>query len=245
MLMYRANFFSNLISTLGWGLFQVLSIFLFTNKVQSVYGWSKNELIILVIVYSIFIGIFHTFFSRNFQRFSQLIDSGQLDMLLLKPLDSQFLVSFWVVNYANLVRVILAFILLLYIMIAWMKMPLTVLDVIGFLVITFLGNCLLYTIWFTVCTLMIWFPRMHNLVDLMYDVSSIARFPQETVKHAAISLFLFVFPLTLIVTTPTKVLVHKAFTGDVFGMIICGIVLVFVSRLFWKFSLRYYTSASG
>lgn len=68
-LAYRVGFINNLIASIGWGLFQILMIYLLTAKVKSIYGWSREGLILLSAVFNIFVGIFHAVFSRNFGRF--------------------------------------------------------------------------------------------------------------------------------------------------------------------------------
>src|SRR3989344_7547774 len=91
LLAYRGNFLNSLISSLVWGAFSIVSILLLTAKTKSVFGWTREEIILLTCSYSMLIGIFHLVFSRNFEYFSRIMDLGQLDTFLLKPLDSQFL----------------------------------------------------------------------------------------------------------------------------------------------------------
>ena len=56
----------------------------------------------------IVVGIFHMFFSINMRRLSRIIRWGELDLILTKPLDSQFAVSFWLIDYTMILRIIMA-----------------------------------------------------------------------------------------------------------------------------------------
>jgi ABC-2 type transport system permease protein len=64
-------------------------------------------------------------------------------------------------------------------------------------------------------------------------------------KGASIFLFFALFPLTLVVVTPIKVLLQKASVNDIVWLVVCAISLFIISRKFWQFALRSYTSASG
>lgn len=106
LLAYRANFINSLISSIVWSIFHIMSIYLLTSRTSSVYGWNRSELIMLSGMYLTLSGLFHLLFSINFDRFSKAIDYGQIDIILLKPLDSQFMMSCWYINYASIFRVI-------------------------------------------------------------------------------------------------------------------------------------------
>lgn len=241
---YRTNFLNNIISTLVWGFFSIISIYFLTGGSRSIFGWSRNELLLLTGAHGVMIGIFHAFFSRNFNRFSRIIHYGQLDEILLKPMDSQFLISLWIFNYTNLVRSVIGFIFLLYVSnIA--HYVITLITIINFMILLCIGLLLLYSIWFIVSTLIIWFTQLSNLVEALYTISGMARFPTDMYRGLANYIFVFILPITLVVTAPTKALLQRALMGDILELIVYAVGLLIFSRFFWKFALRYYTSASG
>jgi ABC-2 type transport system permease protein len=244
LLTYRANFINGLVSTLGWAVFQMIWVLLLTYRTQSVYGWSRNELIILAASYVFVIAIFHFFFSRNFERLSRIIDRGQLDSLLLKPVDSQFLVSCWIIRFTNFFRVLFGA-GLLYFLLNKMQIQVSWLNVIGFCVLTFFGLTLLYSLWFIVSTLLIWFPQLNNLIDFLYTINGMARYPSEMIYKMPLYFIIIALPFAITVVTPTKILFNKALNGDVLGLVILSAALFYLSRKFWQFALRYYTSVGS
>lgn len=241
---YRVNFINSLIGGVIWGIFTISSILLLTGNSRSIYGWSRTELLLFTGSHSIIIGVFHTIFSRNFQRFSEIIHLGQLDSILLKPVDSQFLLSLWIVNYVNITRSIMGFIFTLYIALH-AHYTITLSGIFNYCILLCIGLLLLYSIWFIILTFIIWATSLSNLVDLLYTTSGMARFPTDMYKGIVPYVFLFILPITLVVTTPTKMLLHRALAGDFFLLLFFTILLFTVSRFFWKFALRFYTSASG
>lgn len=244
LFIYKANLINSIISTIVWGAMSYLSIFLLTSKAHTVYGWSQNELLLLTALYNIIIGTFHTIFSRNFERFSRIIDHAEIDTLLVKPVDSQFLVSFWWFNYTGIVRIVTGIIFVI-ILSQWIHLNMSLINFIYFFILSFIGLVLMYSVWFIFSTLIIWYPRLSNLVDVLYQVNGVTRYPQEIFRNAGVFIVFFLFPLTLIITLPTKLLLGKINLPDVLFLLLFTSILFLISRIFWKFALRSYTSASG
>ncbi|MBI3385690.1 ABC-2 family transporter protein [Candidatus Gottesmanbacteria bacterium] len=240
---YRSNFVNGLLSAIAWGLFSIFSIVFLTSQTPSVFGWKREEILLLTAVYSSLTGIFHTFLSPNFERLAQITHFGQLDRILLLPVDSQFSVSVWEINYTRLIRILIGAILFV-LLLPSLKLQISVAGFAIFFILFLIGLILQYTIWFMVSTLTIWFTRLSNLTELMYSVTGMARYPREMFKQLADYVFVFLLPITLIIITPVKVLFQKASASDVFVLLTVTAGLFYLSRRFWKFALRYYGSAS-
>jgi ABC-2 type transport system permease protein len=242
---HKADFISGLFASLMWGIFSVLVVFILTSKSSSVFGWSRAELFVLTGVFNILIGgITRTFFSGNFDRFSHIVQLGELDGLLLKPLSSQFSLSFWYINYANAIRILFA-VIYTAIALSFSHIPLTFMSTLLFLVLLLFGAMLMYAFWYIVMTFVIWFPDLYNLTELLYTTDNITRYPPQVLWTMRIAFFFIFFPLTLSVSVPTKVLLHTATVTDVVLLIGVALGLLLFSKFFWNFALRYYTSASA
>ncbi|MFZ5844841.1 MAG: ABC transporter permease [Patescibacteria group bacterium] len=241
---YRANFINSVISSLAWGFFSLYSIVVLTSRVNSAYGWRREELLFLNGMYGIIVGIFHMFLSINMRRFSRVIHHGELDFILAKPIDPQFAMSLWLVDYTMILRIIMAFLYATWIATQF-HLGLSFAHLILMGVFSLASLLLLYSLWFAVLTILIWFTNLTNLVVLMFSFESLARFPREMSWQLA-SYFLFiVFPLTLVVNTPARAYLGRLEGWE--GLVLIGIAsgLFILARTFWRFALRYYTSASS
>lgn len=241
---FRAYAINSIVSTVGWGAFQFIWIQLLTAQTKSAFGWSKDELVILAILYIVIIGIFHFLFTRNFDRFSTIIDRGELDFLLLKPVDSQFMATCFFLNFSNLLRSALG-IGLLIVYVNYRHIMITAVGVAGFVVFALFGIMLLYSLWLFYSTILIWFPRLTNIIDFLYTINGIARYPVEMIMELRNFLILFLLPFAITIATPAKVLVRGALEGEVWGLLAISIAMFAFTRSLWKFALRHYTSASS
>jgi len=71
------------------------------------------------------------------------------------------------------------------------------------------------------------------------------RYPVEMVRELRNFVLFFLLPFSLTVATPLKVFLRSALDGDVLLLVVISLVLFAASRMFWKFALRHYTSASS
>lgn len=244
LLAYRLNFFNSTLSSAAWAVFSVASILILTSRTQNIFGWTREDIILLTACYSLAIGIFHGIFSWNFHRIGEVIFSGDLDQILLKPVDSQFSLSLWLVNYSALVRVLLGVGLIFY-LVSFIGYSVSLIGFITFFLFLLAGIITLYGIWLIVCSLLIWIPEASNIVDLMYSVSGLSRFPPEMYSRLSGFLFSILIPLMFILVVPVKILTGKPELNEVITLIIVTIGSFLISRYFWKFALRHYTSAGG
>src|SRR5262245_60191464 len=93
---FRANFIIESISSLSWMAmnlgFYVL-IFQYTNQIGHNTGWGKYQFFVFLSTTLFVNSLVQTFFMPNCEEFSEMIRTGGLDFALLKPIDTQFLIS--------------------------------------------------------------------------------------------------------------------------------------------------------
>lgn len=241
---FRANFVNSLIGSTVWGSFHFITVVLLTSRTKQILSWPREDVILLTAGFSIFWGIFHVFFSRNFERMSDMIDRGQLDSVLLKPVDSQFLISVFIINFVAVFRILMGIVAVIYIVNVY-HLKITIASVMGYALLMVFGMILIYSIWYLVLTLTIWFARLSNLVDLLFHISGVMRYPPDIFRVLNEFMILFLLPILLIISAPTKFLLLKGVPLEIGYLIGFSIIFFLFSRWFWKFALRHYTSASG
>lgn len=244
LMIYRANLINNFFSSLTWALLILTSMVLITARTTEVFGWRREQILILTGIFSAGIGVFHMLFSNNFGNLARIVNLGQLDSVLTKPIDTQFLVSLSDINFVQISRIIIGFLFSAYI-ISSSKMSVSLFSLVSTVMLLLIGLTLLYSIWMMVMTLTIWFTRLSNLVELMFNVTGMARYPREMFAGASRVIAITVLPLTLVMIVPTKTLLQRATLLDIGSLLFTTGIFFFLSRKFWQFALKYYTSASS
>lgn len=242
---YRANFYNSLISSVIWGVFNITVIYLLTAKTATLGSWTRDEMLLLAAAYALFTSIFHMFFAKNFEEFYEIIDKGKLDTILLKPVNSQFMMTMKHIRYAHIIRFFLSLALMFYLLYVRMEYYPSAWQYAGFFVVLLLGVTVIYSIWFMVATIIIWNTRLSNVIELLYNTTSVSRYPQDIFRELSILLFFVVFPFTLVINAPVKLLVGRDYLEDLIWIIVLSIVFFYAAQRFWKYALKSYSSASS
>ncbi len=244
LITYRVNFVNNVIGSVGWGAMSLLTLILLTARVTNAYGWKREELLLFNGIYGVIIGVFHMFISNNMGRLSRVIHMGELDGILVKPIDSQFAVSLWWVNFATVFRILMAAAFTVYI-ISVLHIRITGVQVLTFFLLSIASLVLLYSLWFIVLTNLMWLTNLSNLVLFMYSFESMARFPKEMLAQLTGFVFYAVFPLAIVINTPARALLGRISVTDSIWLVVLAAGLWCIARSFWRYALRHYGSASS
>lgn len=244
LLTYRLHFFVHTLDSISWGFLGVVNMFIITSKISSAYGWPKNELILLASLYPIFTAIFYTLFSNNIGVIPEIVNRGELDSFIIKPIDSQFHVSIIRMDMVQIIRMIVAFFFILFI-INTFHIHITIPSLTLSLFLMVLGIMLMYSLWFGVITISIWFTTLSNLKDLLYFTNGISRYPSEMFYKKGNIFISGLAIFTLALSIPLKTLYGKFNFLEICILTSLSLGFFFFSRWFWKFALRYYVSASS
>ncbi|KRP32162.1 MAG: hypothetical protein ABS33_07075 [Verrucomicrobia subdivision 6 bacterium BACL9 MAG-120924-bin69] len=92
-LAFRANFFVWVIVELSWFVLQLAFVDVVYQHVDSIAGWSRPQMIVLVATNQLIQQIFTAFLMPGLVKLPELVRDGKLDFVLLKPAPPQFLIS--------------------------------------------------------------------------------------------------------------------------------------------------------
>lgn len=243
-LIYKGHFMAETVSSITWGAISIITILLLTEHVPVVFGWTRAELILLSVMINIIYGILRILFDINFWSFSRIILTGTLDSVLLKPVDSQFHMSLWFIDFGGILRLLIAIVLTIYLLFVF-HFSVSITSILFAIALCIAGVTMLYSITYIFLTTTIWYPNLSNLMNLVNNIIGASRYPKEMYANLTAPLFFFLLPIILIISTPTKALLQKPTLNDSLLLILFTIIFFGISRVFWKFALRFYTSASG
>ena len=103
----------------------------------------------------------------------------------------------------------------------------------------------LYAMWFVLATTSIWFVKIYNATEVLKGLLDAGRFPISAFAPAHRFVFTFIVPIAFLTTVPAESLLGRAGYPVIFASFAIACVLFIVSRRFWFFALRFYTSASS
>lgn len=244
MLEYRGDFFFWGFISVMWTSFNFFFTNLLVSSTGSLAGWSRDEMFVLMSVFTIYDAFTWSFFYFNMQRYMTKVFTGELDMFLVKPVDAQFMLSVEHNNYNNIFRLSIGVVMLIVSLLR-LHQPLSVLSVLLFLILFLLGFVITYSIWFMIATLSFWVERLNNLNDILPSLRRLSQLPRGMYTGVSSFLFCVILPVVLVTSVPAETLVHKASLVWSLYFVIFSFVMFIVSRQFFFYSIKKYSGAGG
>lgn len=170
------------------------------------------------------------------------VQQGTLDFVLLKPISSQFWLSMRTVSPWGLPDLIFGCILIGY---AGTQLGIESSAYALSAVPLLFGLLSLYSLWFMLGATSIWFVKIYNVTEVLRGLLEAGRYPMAAYPIAYRFFFTFVIPVAFLTTVPAETMLNRVEESWIVGAGVLAVVLLAVSRWFWRFALRFYTSASS
>ncbi len=265
-LSFRTNFILQAISSLAWTLMNLAFfkiIFLNASSIGKDTGWGEFEFYVFLGTVWIVNSIVQTVFMPNAQEFSELIRTGHLDFALLKPIDTQFLISFPKFNWPSLVNAFAGIVLVVFAVVTLTQQPdrplvLNAWSIPAYLLFLLCGVFILYALILSLASLSVWFGRNQNIYLIYFYLTQFYRYPSEIYQRGGgwgfglWAVFSFVVPILLVANVPARILARPLrpewATGEfaIIGFtLIASLAALFASRWIFNRSLLSYRSASS
>ncbi|MEM1108772.1 MAG: ABC-2 family transporter protein [Planctomycetota bacterium] len=248
---YRANFVLAALQSagaLGGAVFVLWSLF---RTGYEVGGWTWPQALLVVAAYTILDGFQATVLAPNREQVGEMVREGNLDFVLLKPMDTQFWLSARKLRIWGVPNLLLGFGLAVF---AVSRLDLTggelgVLSFAGalfrFALPMLLGLVILYALGYILSTVTVWFVKMNNITLALQALLEAGRYPVSAYPHAYRVFFTFILPVAFMTTVPARFVFGDAGLSTLAAALAIAAFLLLFSRTFWRFALRHYTSASS
>jgi len=243
-MMFKSNFILWMIVDLCWFGVQLGFIQFLYLQVDTVAGWSKWAMILLVSTNNLIQQLFQTFLMINLTKLPELIRSGRLDFYLAQPAPAQFLISTRNFEPGSVANALMAAIVCL-VAFAQLGMQLSLAGLFFFPVLVVLGVLIHYSLMLTVMSLGFWMTRASGFINAYYSLFQIARLPREAFYGMARFAFTWIIPLLLIANVPARTLLYGLNGIDLAEMALATGLLLAVSTSIFQAGLRRYGSASS
>ncbi|AEH47619.1 ABC transporter permease [Parageobacillus thermoglucosidasius] len=241
---YRSEFLGNLISSFfGIGI-AVLTVNIFFYQTDQLGGWTYADVLVLLGVFNTLRGMIDFALRPNMPRLLEHVRRGTLDYILTKPVDSMFYVSFRHLVFWRLIDVLLGLGVIGYGLMVKRYIP-SLFDVLIFLITIAASFVLIYSLWMMLMTTSFWVIRIDDLSFIFDSFFETARFPIGMYRGLVRIVLTYVLPATVITNMPALSLLGKWNMATAFIAVLLALVFLWLARRFWRFALRFYTSASS
>lgn len=239
---YRLNFVIASLSSLGNLSGSLFGLFLFYRTGYTFEGWSWEQALIILGIFTLLQGFSATFLVPNLNRIVEHVQQGTLDFVLLKPISSQFWLSCRMISPWGMPDLIFGGIVIAY---AGARLGLAFGNYLFSLIPLFFGLITLYSLWFMLGATSIWFVKISNVTEVLRGLLEAGRFPMVAYPATYRFFFTFVVPVAFLTTVPAEAMLGRSEAVWVVGAGALALGLLLTSAIFWRFARGFYTSASS
>ncbi len=247
-LAFRGNFLAKVSVEVLW-----LGILLAFNRTifghtSGIAGWTESKYLFFIGCYFTLNGLIETLFLENCNEFAELVRTGDLDLLLLKPIDEQFLVSCRKIDWSTATNVLMG-VMVMGFALKQLHWPFDAARLAAFLVAFTCGVLIAYSFMLVLTSVSVWMVRNQSLMEMWWLFSSLARYPRQifekTWAEGIGKFFTFVLPILLVANVPAEAMVRVLDWRWIGGIVVATVVSFYLSRKFFQKALRSYRSASS
>jgi len=245
-MMYKQDFILASVTSLVYFLTQLFLILMFfeAGNIDKVAGYSMYDIYFIFVLVQFVIGFVFVFVHTSARYTIDQIHNGGLDVFLMKPADSRFLISLQSFRASH------AYMIFMFVFIA---LPLVLMKVdYGFVFWDFVIIGYLLLISFVVYAVMYWMaalihlivPRLWGPWMFLGNIGDIIKYPKGVYPGLMGRLLTYVVPVFLVVNPIYKVIDGSFAFIDFVEISLLAVVFVLLYLLMWEIGLRRYNSAN-
>src|SRR3989304_247231 len=207
---FRANFIIDVVTSMAWVMLNLVFytlIFHYTPEIGVGTGWEKYPFFLFLATSLLINSVVEAFFMTNMDDLSELIRTGMLDFALLKPMDTQFLVSLVRIDWSSLGNFCLGLFLLGYslLKVGYMPRPW---ELALYPIYVACGVAIYYSLMIAMAAASVWLGRNLSLLDFWFSMMTFSRYPMEIYQGRwgtpLRRAFTFIIPVLVVVNVPAR-----------------------------------------
>ena len=118
-------------------------------------------------------------------------------------------------------------------------------ETVAFALVLICGGSIIYSFWLMLATLSFWFIRIENILIIFQTMYEAGRWPIGIYPYWLKFILTFIVPIAFAITVPAQALTGRLTNEELTLDVGLAVVMLIVSRLFWRIGLRNYSGASA
>lgn len=240
---YRANFFTRIMTDVFWYVAQIVTFEVLYQHTDKIGDWNLYQMRVFLGLLFVIDALYMIFIHENLENMSEKVRKGDLDLLLAKPVNSQFMITLQKANTALIGNLILG--------LSWLIYSLHTLGdfhyarLLWLIILIPCSLVVIYSMRFMFSASAVIFTRSENLQFLWWQVYKIGMRPDSMYFPWFKWIILTVIPVGVIVSIPARAILNAPEFLYLIWPVILVPILLYSTHRFWNFALRFYSSASS
>jgi ABC-2 type transport system permease protein len=244
-MMYRFDFILWALVELFWMFVNVLLISVIYRHTQSIAGWGKYDLLLLVGTSMLIQRLLMGFFWSSVFELGRNVRSGNYDFYLAQPGNLMFMTTTRKLDPDSLVNSLIAIAIVVYSAHQLHLHP-SLADVALYVLMVLCGVVIHYSMLVLTVALSFWITNAQGIESSYFTLTEFSRIPREAFKSIVGNvLFVWALPVVVVSNAPARTLLHGF--DPVWALWLCIVAVLWFAAAVFVFhrGLRRYSSASS
>ena len=241
---YKFNFISGGTFELVWLFMYLIFIDTIFIHTETVNGWDKYRMLMLTFQGGLMDSVFTFLIVPGLKRLPEMINTGTLDFILLKPLNQRFTISFNEFDIPQIKNIIINITGLTYCFIK-LNIRMTPLKLLLYILLSLNGFFLIYSIMFILMSLAFWFMRMDIVMGIGSELITIGNKPMQIYPQLLQKILIFAIPLFVCFNFPILFAVKDLSIGYILYSFTASFIFFLLSNFIFKKGVRRYVGSGS
>ncbi len=243
-MMFRGDFIMWALVEFFWMAVNILLVHVIYDHTESIAGWTKYEMLLLVGTTQLIQRLLMAFFWSNLFELGRNVRSGHFDFFLAQPGSPLFMISTRKFDLDGLVNAPVAIAIVVY---AAHKLQLQpdAAQLASYALFVLCGLALHYSMLLAIISLVFWLQSAKGIEGGYFGLTEFSRLPREALRGVAAVVFVYTLPVVIVSNVPSRVLIHGLEPVQAAWLIGSTVVWFCVAVSIFRAGLRRYASASS
>lgn len=240
---YRANFFSRILTDIFWYAAQILTFEVLYQHTDRIGDWDVHQMRVFLGLLFVIDAFYMIIIHENLENISEKVRKGDLDLLLAKPVNSQFMLTLQKANTAIFGNLLIGSGWLIY---AISGLPdFNYARLLWLIILIPCSLVVVYSMRFLFSATAVIFTRSENLQFLWWQVYRLGMRPDSMYNPYIKYVLLTILPVGVIISIPARALLNPPELNYLLWPLVLVPILIYGTHRFWNFALKFYSSASS
>ncbi len=241
---YRLNFVVKIATDVIWYSAQLVLFEVLFSHTKSISGWTLESTRVFMGVLFMVDSIFMLFIEYNLNQLSTKVRQGDLDLILVKPVNSQFMLSLQRMSPSYIGNVLLVLCWLVWSLsnlpqpVVWERLLILLISVPCAVAIT-------YSLRLFFAATAVIFTHAENINYVWYQLYRLGMRPDNIYPRWLRYVVWTIIPVAFIGSVPARLIIEVLDIRLVLASMAAAAMTLFLSSRYWRFTLRFYSSASS
>lgn len=240
---YRLNFVFLVVAEFVWYSTQLILFEVLYRHTKIIGDWNISQMRVFIFLVLFVDSIYMILWDPNFSVFTDNVRKGTLDLLLMKPINSMFMLSSQRISVAHIPCFFITFGGFLWALnqlpdFNWLRLLWLIFLIPAGLSVIFCGR-------FALNSTSIIFTRADFLQYIWYSAFRLGLRPDAIYSGLIRWILIFVIPFAMVASIPVRILIEPLQYWMLAWALVLPFILFWLLKRYWSFCLKYYTSASS